>query len=106
MIIDNLIANYQKPLLGFLWQNVPKVLDEDVWKKDQTWKKFKEDLISNPKRQANIMDSYKKYAQLSLTANSGNGINTAINQRNLEIVKVIISLSILFNDIICNYITM
>ena len=85
--IDRLVMNYKKPVLGFLWQSSPKIIDENSWKKEQTWKKFKEDLMNDPKRQANIMDAYKLVGNIRLTEDSGNSKNTIIAQRNAAILK-------------------
>lgn len=85
--IDRLVMNYKKPVLGFLWQSSPKIIDENSWKKEQTWKKFKEDLMNDPKRQANIMDAYKAVGNIRLTEDSGNSNNTTIAQRNAAILK-------------------
>lgn len=66
-----LVKEYKAPILTSLWENVPRVLDENQWKMEKTWKRFKTQFMEKGHK-SNILDAYKQLDHLHISVNSGN----------------------------------
>ena len=85
--IEKIISDYKAPELTSLWQNNPKKMDEDLWKKEKAWKMFRQDVSHDMKRNSNILDQYHKLESVHLSANSGNDRYTNINLKNQALMQ-------------------
>lgn len=48
-----------------LWENVPRTLDRDEWVQDKCWRTFRKDLVKSEKKDANILDHFKRQSAVS-----------------------------------------
>eukprot|EP01032_Pedospumella_encystans_P022055 gene22055-25004_t len=85
--IEKIISEYKAPELTSLWQNNPKKMDEDLWKKEKAWKMFRHDVAHDLRLNSNILDQYHKLGSVHLSANSGNDRYTNINLKNQALIQ-------------------
>lgn len=73
--IVKIVADYRTPILHELWENLPRVMDENQWKKEKAWTKFRAGVAAR-KKDSDILHNFKQLQNLHLTPNSGNNENT------------------------------
>lgn len=70
-IVINKIKNMQRPILPYLWDNYPKQVGTEEWKRSKAWSNFRHDILNNSKKQ-NILENMKEVDKIKLAPNSGN----------------------------------
>ncbi|RYG70282.1 hypothetical protein EON64_00610 [archaeon] len=72
LAINKVVQEHKKPVLSFLWENVPRMLDENQWRLEKTWEKFRSQMFTDQHRNVNILHTLKNLNKMHITANSGN----------------------------------
>ena len=70
-IIINKIKDIERPILPYLWDNYPKQVGAEEWKRSKAWSNFRHDILNNNRRQ-NILENMKDMDKVKLAPNSGN----------------------------------
>ena len=70
-IVINKIKNMERPILPYLWDNYPKQVGADDWKRSKAWSNFRHDILNNSRKQ-NILENMKDMDKVKLAPNSGN----------------------------------
>ena len=73
--IVKVIREYKPPVLNPLWENAPRVLDENQWKMEKVWERFKNQVSQDIHKDFNILDAYKVIQRRHISASSGNDPN-------------------------------
>eukprot|EP01038_Epipyxis_sp_PR26KG_P005674 gene5674-7832_t len=110
--IVDIINQYPTPELIPLWENTPKILDEDTWKRETAWNEFKQKIVSSTieerhptafksrgsvingdKKSLSILDLHRKLSKAHLTSASGNNMNSEFSRRNRTISAATLRIS-------------
>ena len=70
-IIVNRIKDIQRPILPYLWDNYPKQVGTEDWKRSQAWNNFRHDILNSSRKQ-NILENMKDMEKVKIAPNSGN----------------------------------
>lgn len=79
--IIKVIREYKPPLLNPLWENAPRVLDENQWKMEKVWERFRSQVSSDLHKEVNILDTMKVISRRHISVSSGNDPNQRLVSR-------------------------
>jgi CRP-like cAMP-binding protein len=74
--IIKVIREYKPPILNPLWENAPRILDENIWKMEKAWERYKNQVGKDPAKDISILDSMKMIQRRHISMSSGNDPST------------------------------
>lgn len=70
--IAKTVQDHKQPVLNFLWENVPRMLDENQWRMEKTWEKFRTQVANDHHKDINILTTLKQLNRMHISQTSGN----------------------------------
>jgi CRP-like cAMP-binding protein len=70
--IIKVIKEYKPPVLNPLWENAPRVLDENQWKMEKVWERYRNQISKDIHKDVNILDAMKVIQRRHISSSSGN----------------------------------